>query len=371
MTSHLVFDVALTPADKVVLSNLASDIAQTEDSKGSASSTSLSGTDARIRHDRAGAKQPGMARRHSTTHGDSSLTYLEEKTTHDDAKDIAELKATNDPNDPAFEPAVFSSVDLRNLHLPPFVDTYLLKPYISWASNIVRNKTDVIMLTHLLIYASTSIPSALYLFYNFTYKHAILHVAMQFWYMGAYTLLMHQHIHARGVLAKRFSLIDKSFPFILDPLMGHTWNTYYYHHVKHHHVEGNGPEDLSSTMRYQRDEFRDFLQYFGRFFIAIWIELSLYFLRKKRPTMALGVMCSELGTYALYYAASCINARATVFVFLLPVMVMRFALMVGNWGQHAFVDTEQPDSDFRSSITLIDVAVSLHTVQRLIKEGNF
>lgn len=31
--------------------------------------------------------------------------------------------------------------------------------------------------------------------------------------------------------------------------------------------------------------------------------------------------------------------------------------MVGNWGQHAFVDKDEPDSDFRSSITLIDVAV--------------
>jgi len=35
---------------------------------------------------------------------------------------------------------------------------------------------------------------------------------------------------------------------------------------------------------------------------------------------------------------------------------MRIGLMIGNWGQHAFVDEVEPDSDFRSSITLIDVA---------------
>jgi hypothetical protein len=35
--------------------------------------------------------------------------------------------------------------------------------------------------------------------------------------------------------------------------------------------------------------------------------------------------------------------------------------MTGNWGQHAFVDEVEPDSDFRSSITLIDVPVSLHS----------
>jgi hypothetical protein len=53
-----------------------------------------------------------------------------------------------------------------------------------------------------------------------------------------------------------------------------------------------------------------------------------------------------------------LNFRATLFVFLLPLLVLRIALMVGNWGQHAIVDEHDPDSDFRSSITLIDVAVS-------------
>ena len=30
-------------------------------------------------------------------------------------------------------------------------------------------------------------------------------------------------------------------------------------------------------------------------------------------------------------------------------------MMMGNWGQHAFVDEDAPDSDLRSSITVIDV----------------
>jgi hypothetical protein len=45
-------------------------------------------------------------------------------------------------------------------------------------------------------------------------------------------------------------------------------------------------------------------------------------------------------------------------VFLVPLALMRLALMTGNWGQHALVDESEPDSDFRSSITLIDVPVS-------------
>lgn len=67
----------------------------------------------------------------------------------------------------------------------------------------------------------------------------------------------------------------------------------------------------------------------------------------------------EIGNYvALYTMYNYVNARATLFVFILPLTVMRLGLMVGNWGQHAFVDPADPDSDYLSSITLIDVPVS-------------
>ncbi|EZF76952.1 hypothetical protein H105_01779 [Trichophyton soudanense CBS 452.61] len=212
------------------------------------------------------------------------------------------------------------------------------------------------MLTHLLLYFSTSVPSAVLLFYRFSWLHGVLHLLMQGWYMGTYTLMMHQHIHMGGILNRKYWLFDMLFPYITNPLMGHTWNSYYYHHVKHHHVEGNGPEDLSSTIRYQRDELRDFLAYVGRFLFLVWIELPLYFTQKGKYGMAAKAAGWELSTYAvlavLFVRA---DARATVFVFLLPLLLMRIAMMVGNWGQHALVDEVDPTSDFRSSITLIDV----------------
>lgn len=182
---------------------------------------------------------------------------------------------------------------------------------------------------------------------------------MQSSYMGTYTLMMHQHIHMRGILAKRFAILDTVFPYITDPLMGHTWNTYYWHHVKHHHVEGNGPDDLSSTIRLQRDNPLHFAYYVGRFFWLIWLDLPLYFLRKGKPTAAMRAAFWELGTYSAIYSLYRFtgNLQAIFCVFLLPLLLLRVGLMIGNWGQHAFVDDEEPDSDFRSSITLIDVAV--------------
>lgn len=75
--------------------------------------------------------------------------------------------------------------------------------------------------------------------------------------------------------------------------------------------------------------------------------------------MAFQAAACEIGNYAfLYFLFRFVNTRATIFVFLIPLALMRLALMTGNWGQHALVDELEPDSDFRSSITLIDVPVS-------------
>ncbi|KAF2877192.1 fatty acid desaturas-like protein [Massariosphaeria phaeospora] len=270
---------------------------------------------------------------------------------------ITLLKGLNNPKSSTFEPTVFFTIDTPALLASPLLRQWIIDPYIRLARSIVRVDTDVVMLTHLLLYFSTSVPSALYLFYHFRWWHGVLHFALQVYSMGTYTLMMHQHIHMRGILAKRFAAFDHAFPFLTDPLFGHTWNSYYFHHVKHHHVEGNGPNDLSSTVRYQRDSAWHFLQYVGRFYFFVWLDLPLYFLRTKKLGLALKVLASEVGSYVgVYLLFTRVNAGATVFTLLLPLLVMRLALMVGNWGQHAFVDEEEPNSDFRSSITLIDVA---------------
>ncbi|KAF1914037.1 fatty acid desaturas-like protein [Ampelomyces quisqualis] len=268
---------------------------------------------------------------------------------------IEYLKNLNNPKSEKFEPTIFSSVDLSDIK-NEFFRNHVVEPYTQWARTVVRNEADVVMITHLLLYSCTTLPSAIYMFYSFRWWHAVLHGVMQGWYAGAYTLLKHQHIHARGVLSKRYALVDELFPYVLDPLMGHTWNSYYFHHVKHHHVEGNGPNDLSSTVRYQRDDVWDFARYVGRFYFLIWFDLPRYFLRTRKPKMALQAACSEIGNYGfLFFLYRCVNKSATIFVFLIPLALMRLALMTGNWGQHALVDELEPDSDFRSSITLIDV----------------
>ena len=273
-----------------------------------------------------------------------------------DEEDIKHLTALNNKDDLLFQPTVFTTWDEKDLN--PTFNEYIVKPYTKIAQNIVRHPTDVVFLTHILLHFATIVPSAIYLFRNFSYIHAVLHTVWSVFCAGPFTLMMHNHIHNNGIFKKRFALFDLAFPYILEPLMGHTWDSYYYHHVKHHHVEGNNPDDLSTTIRYQRDDVFDFLCYVGRFCFFIWLELPLYFLRKGKTWMAFKAGMSEYVSYGFfYYMATRVNMRASIFVMLIPFCILRFAMMVGNFGQHALVDELEPDSDFRSSITLIDVPV--------------
>ncbi|KAL9114188.1 MAG: hypothetical protein Q9187_007518, partial [Circinaria calcarea] len=189
----------------------------------------------------------------------------EEKSTSSSADDTKVSAAgSNDYTihtvDSPKDPSTFHQ--LLNAKAAPLVqrlDWYLLQPYIARASGIVRRPTDVVFLTHIILYLTTSVPSAIYLYHSFSWIHAVCHWLMQAWFCGPFTLMLHNHIHNNGILAKKYAWFDKTFPYVLEPLMGHTWDSYYYHHVKHHHVESNGPDDLSSTIRYQRDELKDFL----------------------------------------------------------------------------------------------------------------
>jgi hypothetical protein len=286
------------------------------------------------------------------------------RTGHDNQTSVNLLTNLNDESSEQFQPTVFTGWDRKDLRIPDALNNGLLQPYITWAQGVVRRRSDVVFLTHIILYLATSVPSAVYLYYRFSWLHAVCHWLMQGYYCGPFTLMLHNHIHNNGVLAKEYAWFDKTFPYLLEPLMGHTWDSYFYHHVKHHHTEGNGPDDLSSTIRYQRDELTDFLVYCIRFLAFIWIELPLYFLRKRKRALAVKSFMSEIFSYLMIYMLATRNFRATFVVLLLPLLLTRIAMMIGNWGQHAFVDEVQPNSDFRSSITLIDVAVSISTRAR-------
>ncbi len=72
-------------------------------------------------------------------------------------------------------------------------------------------------------------------------------------------------------------------------------------------------------------------RYWLRHGVAIWVELPLYALRKRRYGAAGRCLLAEAAYCAATAALWRVNNVATTWVFLLPFLISSFALMFGNW----------------------------------------
>ncbi|GAB4022321.1 fatty acid desaturase family protein [Spirosoma koreense] len=175
-----------------------------------------------------------------------------------------------------------------------------------------------------------------------------------FVFKGPFGLMLHCTSH-RQFFKSEYDWMNKYLPWILAPFFGHTPETYYSHHIGMHHPENNLEEDDSSTMGFQRDCYKSFLAYFGRFFVVGVRNLLTYLRRKKRPKLATRALRGEI-VFAIVCIGLCfISWPATVLVFLLPLVIYRVVAMMGNWTQHSFVDVDDPGNAYKNSITCINV----------------
>jgi fatty acid desaturase len=171
------------------------------------------------------------------------------------------------------------------------------------------------------------------------------------WYSAPVILMLHCTMHRAFI--RRPKALDRAHPFVMSFYFGIPTG-YAEHHLGMHHVEDNTPEDLSSTMRYRRDSFLHFLVYFGRFFFLILVELTRYLVKKRRMRMAKRAVIGELSHQALIVATLLLDWRFGLVAFAFPYFAVRFLMMVGNWGQHAFVNTARKNDGLSNSITCIN-----------------
>ena len=175
---------------------------------------------------------------------------------------------------------------------------------------------------------------------------------VNFRFLDRFILMLHNTSH-RTLYKPRYRWLNAWIPYVLGPLFGETPGSYFAHHIGMHHPENNLAEDLSSTMEYRRDSAADFLRYFGRFMWRGLVDLARYLGRKKRTKLLQRLLVGELSFYVFVGALMFVEWRAALVVFVVPVLVVRFLMMAGNWGQHAFVCAEQPESPYRNSITVV------------------
>jgi len=174
------------------------------------------------------------------------------------------------------------------------------------------------------------------------------------WTLDRFILMLHCTSH-RILFKRQFGKLNHVIPIFLGPFFGETPQTYFCHHMGMHHPENNLEDDLSSTMRFQRDSFGHWLRYFLRFFFLIIVDLNLYFYRRGKLKMVARALIGEFSFWLVVaLLAAFVDWRATLVVFVIPVVMVRVLMMAGNWAQHAFVCPEHPEDPYRNSITCID-----------------
>lgn len=251
---------------------------------------------------------------------------------------------------------------MRHVAEIPFTDpVYVPKEasaFTRFMLRFIRDERDIVFIHLILRILLVIVPIAVFLYMPgmFSWWMAPVYLGINWaFFTPPYILMLHCTSH-RPLFKREYDWMNKIIPWFLGPFFGETPETYFGHHMGMHHPENNLREDLSSTIEYQRDSFGDFMKYFLRFFTLGMVDLTNYFTRKKRFKLRKNTVLGELAWYLFVIGMSFVNWQATLVVFIIPFVFTRFAMMAGNWGQHAFVDADAPANCYRNSITCIEVA---------------
>jgi hypothetical protein len=179
------------------------------------------------------------------------------------------------------------------------------------------------------------------------------HFANNFVFKGPFGLMLHCTSH-RPWFNEKLRWMNLYLPWVVGPFFGQTPETYSAHHLAMHHRENNLEDDLSSTMHYQRDSFVGFLKYFSAFFFTVIPSLALYFNSKDQLTLRNRVIRGELFFWFTCMALCFVRWQAVLVVFVIPLLISRLIMMVGNWAQHSFVDPDDPGNFYKNSVTCIN-----------------
>jgi fatty acid desaturase len=227
-----------------------------------------------------------------------------------------------------------------------------------WLKHI-NDKRDLPFIRLLTIIHLTIIPSAIMLYSPLLHgiwwwiAALVYFYFSQFYFKGSFGLMLHCLCH-RKAFKTHPKIITKYIHWFVCPFFGHLGDGYFSHHVGMHHIESNLSDDASSTMGYQRDSLKDFLKYWGRFMLTGFRDTFLYLQNKKRKKLYMQLTLNEIFFWVIAAALCFVNLKATLLIFIIPVLFARLVMMLGNWTQHAFVDPDEPENDLASTITCIN-----------------
>jgi fatty acid desaturase len=218
---------------------------------------------------------------------------------------------------------------------------------------LLYDARDAVFARHSLKVVLLVAPLQALLFLHFSWWLAAVLWVVQGLHAPPTILMLHATMHRP--FFKRWRGLNRVHPYVMSALFGIPTG-YMEHHVGMHHAENNLRADLSSTMGYQRDNFAHWLLYFSRFIFLGHVELTRYLVSRKRQHLAVRAMTSDAVHVALMAGLCFVDWRASLAAFIGPYLVVRPMMMIGNWGQHAFIDPSRPGDSYGNSATCINAA---------------
>ncbi|MEN0063865.1 MAG: fatty acid desaturase [Myxococcota bacterium] len=218
----------------------------------------------------------------------------------------------------------------------------------------LHDQRDAILVQDALI-STMLIPFGLLLFVPnvFSWPLGIVYLALIIPRLGPTAVLLHMVSH-RPLFNKTWSRLNHYIPWFMVLFYGMAPAGYITHHVGMHHVEENVGPDTSATLRYQRDSLWHFCLYWWRFQLIGKLELMVYLWRKRRFKLLRRLITGEVIHKSVLLMGALISLPATLLVFVIPYVIVRWGLMMGNWCQHAFIEDSDPACAYRNSVTLIN-----------------
>jgi Fatty acid desaturase len=234
---------------------------------------------------------------------------------------------------------------------PQAAPSYPDSAFQRWVLSMIVDPRDAVFVRHTLLMYAVMVPLHVALFVRFSWWLALAVFVAWAAFVPRTILMLHNTMH-RPFL-KRARWLNRWYPYSMSLLFGIPTG-YMEHHVGMHHAENNLRNDRSSTMRYQRDNPLHWLVYFFRFLFLIHFELYDYFSAKKRLAFVRRALISDFAHIGIMLALALVNPRATLVACVFPFFFVRAAMMLGNWGQHAFIDVSRPGDSYVNSITCIN-----------------
>jgi hypothetical protein len=209
----------------------------------------------------------------------------------------------------------------------------------------------LILVVPLWVYGTFLMSSEATFFHKFVVTMA--YYALWFDNLEPYILGLHCLVH-RPVFVPVAKVLLHVYVWGFGPVLGMVPETYYSHHIGVHHPMNNGYDDISSTMTYCRDNVWHFLIYAIRFQFC-HVALARQLLRIGNTKRLKSFIAGETFWVALALSVGCYRGMWTALLFVvLPVIITRLGMTAGNWGQHAFINPQNPFSNHNQSTVIIN-----------------